>query len=705
MVKNLSIRWKISLGFGIILALLAVASIVAITAVSRISGNASFVKDTAFRQALYLIEAENLVSQISAQIAASVDTGTNEGLVKAEKIKGDLDRKWAEADTVLAKDKRLLDAFHNVREKVNGQFKRGQELVQLTVNQDWASIGAATQEYNKSRDEVSTLIAGLKKDGVDQLDASLIEIAALSSNTLMIVSLVLLVALLAGIGLAYYIGSEIVMPIRRLTEAATAMAGGELTREVAIEGNDEVGVLARAFNHMTASLKEMLVQTNVTFRSLEGVSDNLSHIAAGMAAGSSQTARAIENAYLHVADMNRTVQDVAANMENFSATTEEISSWMLQMTSSVSELAKNAEVLASSVDDTTSSIHEMSASIDAIVQNVSSLLELQTTSSSSIMEINSSIKEVEDMTRRSASLAERVSSIVAEKGMNSVSDAVKGIHTLNDMVNRSSDLMQRLGGNIENIGRIVSVIDDIADQTKLLSLNAAILAAQAGEHGKGFTVVSEEINNLSENTIRSTKEISDLIHTITSESKNAVEVMAAGSKTAQSGVSLVGNVDTVLKEIHSAAASSNEIAKQISFSSGEQTRSSSFIIESIQDVTSMCKNIHKAAAEQGSGVRLMVDAAEKMKDISIVLRRTTGEQLAGSSRVAQAIDESVTKSKTILDAIQKSNRDNEQLVHAMGEIQLFTKSNLDAVLQMNDTVTVLSQQSKLLKEELNKFRF
>lgn len=693
------------MGFGIVISLLALVSIISIFSVKRISRNSAFVKDVSFKEAVSLLEIEGILKQLAMHISASVDTGTLEGINKAAGVKEGLDKKWIELETLFAQDTDKLQAINSLKEKTNKNFTVGSQLVRANVNQDWAAVGSIFPEYNKSKDELSSLIAQLRKDGIQKLEHSLVEIVGLSRRTATLTAIIMFIAILAGITLSYVIGTTIVKPIQKLQEGTSAIASGELSEKVDIDSNDEIGALAKSFNQMTLSLKEMLTKINDTFKNLDDISKNLTNISQNISDDSSHTAKSIETVYKSVEEMNKTSQIITSNMEDFSHTTEEMNSWIFEMTGSISELASNADSLATSVSNTTSSIHQMSASISQISQNVNSLSELQTSSSSSIMEINSSIKEVEEMTRHSAALADRVRRIAAGEGMRSVAEAVQGIRTVNEAVNKSTTSIKQLGSHIGNISKIVNVINTIADQTKLLSLNASILAAQAGEHGKGFNVVAEEISKLSETTIQSTKEIESLISSIMNESKQSIQLMIEGAKKAEEGVSLVHKVESVLSEINTAAESSHEIAQQISKSMAEQAKSGNLIIESIHDVTQMCESINKSTTEQKDGAALVVKAAEEISDVSIVLRKTTDEQLAGSKRVAEGMDKTVIRSKSILDSIQQFSRNNEILAKSMGEIQLVAKKNLEATMKMNSAVNVLSQQANLLKEELGKFRF
>ena len=184
MFKNLSIRKKIFAGFGIILLLLAVVSTIGILSVNKISRNSQFVKDTAFRQALILIELEGLLTQMMNHVSTAVDSGTNKDLQQAEALKEQLDKKWADVETVFVQNEAILDKFLELKEKVDVNFRFGQDLVRLTINQEWTEIGPATNRFTASRSGLFKMVADMKQEGIEDLDRSLLENVRLTKSTM-----------------------------------------------------------------------------------------------------------------------------------------------------------------------------------------------------------------------------------------------------------------------------------------------------------------------------------------------------------------------------------------------------------------------------------------------------------------------------------------------------------------------------------------
>jgi methyl-accepting chemotaxis protein len=130
---------------------------------------------------------------------------------------------------------------------------------------------------------------------------------------------------------------------------------------------------------------------------------------------------------------------------------------------------------------------------------------------------------------------------VAESGGIAVNNTIEGMKKISTVVHHSAATVQELGASSNQIGEIVSVINDIADQTNLLALNAAIEAARAGEQGRGFAVVADEVRKLAERTTKATKEISSMIGKIQLETRTAVQSMTEGTREVESGIHFVSS--------------------------------------------------------------------------------------------------------------------------------------------------------------------
>jgi methyl-accepting chemotaxis protein len=362
----------------------------------------------------------------------------------------------------------------------------------------------------------------------------------------MIVTLSVFVILIgAGIFISLFFVRLIIQPLERMTQAAVQFAGGDFRQTITINNEDEVGVLANAFLQMSTGLKGII-------KKIQGVSLELNAVTEQMVAntqkvqdGASLQAKATEQTSRSIEKMNSSVIGIAQNISGLSSSAKAVSSSMFEMSSATDQVAGSTSTLSSSVEETASSVMQMSASIKEISRNINVLSSSAEEIISSMTEMTASIKEVGKNAKESALLAEKVSQDASNLGTVSIEQTIEGMNQIKGSVEKSSQVINKLGERTEQIGKILTVIDEVTRQTNLLALNAAILAAQAGNEGKGFSVVADEIKSLADRTGASTKEIAQLIRDIQIETKDAVQSVKEGTQSVERGMELTVNAKKI----------------------------------------------------------------------------------------------------------------------------------------------------------------
>jgi len=203
-----------------------------------------------------------------------------------------------------------------------------------------------------------------------------------------------------------------------------------------------------------------------------------------------------------------------------------------------------------------------------------------------------------------------------------------------------------------------------------LALNAAIIAAQAGEHGRGFAVVADEIKALAERTGASTKEIADLIKTVQTESKNAVTAISEGVHAVEEGVQLGHNAEAALLKIVESAKRSTLMIKAIAQATVEQAKGSKQVTNSISRIAETVQQIALATSEQAKGSEQIMKSAERMRAITQQVERSTEEQNRGGQQVTQAVEnirESIDRLSRAQESQLKSQVAIQQGLSALGE--------------------------------------
>ncbi|MEM1212644.1 MAG: methyl-accepting chemotaxis protein [Planctomycetota bacterium] len=247
---------------------------------------------------------------------------------------------------------------------------------------------------------------------------------------------------------------------------------------------------------------------------------------------------------------------------------------------------------------------EVSASSDQLAAGIDEQSGKMTSMSAAVEQMSSSVIEVARQAADVSGDADQAGR-VAQDGQCVVGETVEGMQAIRDAVSRSSEVVTGLGKRGEEIGAIIEVINDIADQTNLLALNAAIEAARAGEHGRGFAVVADEVRKLADRTTQATNEIAESITAIQEETTQAVERMDAGNEQVESGVASATRAGESLEEIVGTSRVLASKVQSIAAAAEEQSAAAQEVATGIESVTGLTQ-------ESLNGTRQAAEAAEHL---------------------------------------------------------------------------------------------
>jgi len=253
------------------------------------------------------------------------------------------------------------------------------------------------------------------------------------------------------------------------------------------------------------------------------------------------------------------------------------------------EVAQSAHEVANASVEISSSSEQMAAGAQEQTTQASEV-------ASAVEEMTKTIVENSKNASYTAETAQQARA-AAEKGGDVVQETIDGMRTIASVSRKSAEAVRALGASSDQIGEIISVIDDIADQTNLLALNAAIEAARAGEQGRGFAVVADEVRKLAERTTKATKEIAGMIKKIQTDTHNAVQTMEEGTAKVDAGITLADKAGASLKEIESISQKVTDMVNQIAAASEEQSSASEQISKNVEGISTVTNQTAQATQQ------------------------------------------------------------------------------------------------------------
>jgi len=512
-----------------------------------------------------------------------------------------------------------------------------------------------------------------------------------------------LISALIAIVLAILFARSISEPMNKAVQMTKEIANGNLMARLDMNRNDEIGQLALAMNAMAGKLQTMVNQVYTSTTEIKGISHTITAASDQVSDSAKAQANKVVETSVATRGIIGSIEDISASVDQLSMKATESTSAVMEISASNEEVVQNTETLSVAVEGISSSVTEMTTSIQQVADGSETLKRSSDSAVASMNQMALSIGQVENNARDTADLTEKAR-LDAEIGQVSVETVIKGMLEIKQASHTMEAATLELAKKADEIGSILSVIDELNDQTNLLSLNAAIIAAQAGVHGRGFAVVADEIKELANRTSSSTNEVYQSIQDIQDETRTVSQSLLVVQELVDDGEKKSKQSGEALEKVVSAAKNSEQKMDEIVKEVVKQVEESKRINDAVLDVSSLVTQTASATAEQSKGSQMINRAVEEMKGLNLMATNSAREQSAASKQIAGSMEQINGLIQQIQTECTAQSEESKQILSAIADIEKSSQDNLETSEMINKVVPSLSAQVISLEEEMQFFQ-
>jgi len=531
MKTNLNIGAKLGIVFGFLLVVIALMVCLGISSTSKINGSVKEIAKGSYAKTALAFQASNALDDVIASVRMMVLLNDDKAIATERRKIEEARERYKDAMAKLdeaektEEGKKLLE---NMKSAIAPAAQVNNRVIELALaHKQEAATALLLREAIPLAQKTQEAFAAQTKFQQENVDNAYQKSEAVFGHTKWFQLIAGMIAIILGILATVLLARHFTFRIKKLADTMGRIADGDLSTQVVIHTNDEIGELGMSINRMLTSVGGIITSVKET---------------ATQVASSANT-------------LNIVCEQLATSTEQMAAQTGTIATASEEMATTSGGIAQNCTIAAEST--------------------------------------------------------QQGNNLVVE-GVSVVQETVAGMNRIAERVKATAVTLESLGSRSDQIGEIVGTIEDIADQTNLLALNAAIEAARAGEQGRGFAVVADEVRALAERTTKATKEIAQMIKAIQNETAGAVSAMSEGVNEVERGSADAAKSGSALNEILTQINAISMEVNQIATAAEEQTATTMEITNNIQQISEVVQMSASCSHDSASAAKELLTSAEDL---------------------------------------------------------------------------------------------
>jgi len=492
--------------------------------------------------------------------------------------------------------------------------------------------------------------------------------------------------------------------LMKLTERySQRLALGDLTESPAVWSDDELGILMENLRATFRGLTRLAREMRSAAGSVETEAGRLAVTSREMATGAAEQTALAGQTERSANESVQSAAEAAGAMAQVATATQDVSATILQMQASVDEMAGTAEVLGRSTESSVSSTNEIATTAEQVREATVQLQQSGQEAVSFLTELDASLGETREGSAALSRLASQVTG-QAETGFTAVAAVEEEILRTQRVSEDSHRALGELQTSLESIGRILDVIQDITEQTNLLSLNASIIAAGAGEHGRAFGVVASQIRELSSKTRVRAFEIRNVIRKLQAGGAEISHSMERVFATVERSAVLSRDAGASLRTILESASSQEEMTKRIAGATEELAHGGQAASRTMHQIFDRIEGIVRSVEEQARSTRLLSVESERVREVVLQLRHATEEQSRGGQMIARSVGDISREAQQTASIVQSQADRAGETATAMKEVSGRARGIERTLETLVQASARLRESAAALDREVGRFR-